>query len=104
MNTVYTHPKYTIKAGKELNTLLGYKRAMESFATLYNGGSINAFGYSDASTHTLKHEFAAGSQLIRFVATHTTYFKVTPETTKLNNWLEAEGPKSVIECIEYMIK
>ncbi len=61
--------------------------------------------------HTLKHEFKAffendvykpDSGLIRFVATHTTYFKVRKETAKLNTWLEKEGAKTVDQCIEFL--
>lgn len=101
---------YSIKAAAQLNKLLGY-RGLKSFATLYNGGSKNAWGYPDASMHTLKHEFYSDwadsnkpveTDKIRFVATHTTYFKVTPETARLNKWLEANGPATVTECITYL--
>lgn len=111
---------YTIEKGKELNLLLGYK-GLKSFATLYpNGGSINAWGHPENSTHTLKHEFQAffgekdengvgkiynpKSGLIRFVDTHTTYFKVAEQTKKLNAWLEVEGAKTVDECIDFLKK
>ena len=101
---------YSIKQASELNRLLGY-RGLVSFAKLYpNGGSINAFGWPDSSMHTIKHEFQSffdgeykpDSGLIRFVDTHTTYFKVMPNTSKLNKWLDANGSKTVAECIDYL--
>ncbi len=91
---------YNIRKGSELNKLLGYK-GLRSFALIYIGGSANAWGSPEASMHTIKHCLTSEDK-IRFVETHTTYFKVRKETQELNEWLELEGPKTQDECIEFL--
>lgn len=90
---------YTIAKGKQINKLLGYS-GLKSFATLYSGGSKNAYGLPSASTHTIKHSLRDGK--IRFIETHTTYFRVKPNTKKLNVWLEENGPQTQDAVIDFL--
>lgn len=93
--------KYTIEKGKVINKLLGYT-GLKSFATLYpNGGSKNAFGFAYCSTHTIKHCLTSDEK-IRFIETHITYFKVKPNTSKVNEFLEKNGPQTIDSVISFL--
>ena len=89
---------------KQLTSLankLGYHKGLKSFSELYKVGSINTFGWSDASMWTLTININRGDKVCG-VEVCSTYFGATPRVVALREFATWTEPKTVEECIEFL--
>ena len=99
LNVMVKQP-LTISECTKLVKKLKFPRGLVSYGNLH--GTVNTtFGYRDASMWTLSILLNA-TGLIRGIEINSTYFCHTPISTKLNEFVTYDNPKTYAEVMEFL--
>jgi hypothetical protein len=91
--------KPTIRELQKLATRLGF-RGMKSFAELYRGGTLTAFGHKENSAPTFWIHLTTDYK-VESIEVHKTYFQPTVQIINVNEFV-ADSPKTIKEVIIFL--
>ena len=83
---------------QKIATQMGF-RGMKSFADMYKGGTLNAFGHPQNSMTTLTVKLTLDDKVCG-IELNTKYFTTTPQIIAFNNVVNYDNPVEVIEAIQ----